>query len=63
MSTLGPDPPGLFTVVLLHLLALQIIYTLQNQDPLNKVMVTSAEREGRRGQYRSRGLRVQLCIK
>ena len=53
MSTLGPDPAGLYTVVLPYLLALQIIYTLQNQDPLNKVVVTSEEREGRKGQYRS----------
>lgn len=53
VSTLGPDPAGLYTVVLPYLLALQIIYTLQNQDPLNKVVVTSAEREGRKGQYRS----------
>ena len=36
-------------MVLSYLLALQIIHALQNHGPLNKLVVTSGERGGRRG--------------
>lgn len=49
MSSLGLSPARLYTVVLSYLLGLQIIYALQNPNPVDKPVVTSGETEEGRG--------------